>query len=92
MNYVQNLMTPMIKRIDEAMKLKKPITGADSNFYLRELEEAKLVSKGINYETVHSMALKKYNVSEYDLYHPDVIKKFPSWFNNSWFEYWGLKK
>lgn len=50
------------------------------------------MSKGLDYDTAHSAALDKYGVTEFDLYHPDVIKCMPEYFSPAWFEYGGISQ
>lgn len=76
------------KTLQEGGELK----GPDAEFYRHELEEADLMSKGMDYDTAHNAALAKYSVAEFDLYHPDVIKSMPEWFGPAWFEYWGISQ
>jgi hypothetical protein len=80
----------MISRIETAIKGGQKLTGADANFYLHEIKEATLMGKGLTYEQAHAKALKNYGLSEFDLYHPDVIQKNKGWFNDKWPKYWGI--
>lgn len=68
------------------------LKDSDAEFYRHELEEASLMSKGLDYDTAHSAALDKYGVTEFDLYHPDVIKCMPEYFSPAWFEYGGISQ
>ena len=49
------------------------------------------MESGMDYDTAHNAALKFYEVSNFSVYHPDVIKLFPEEFNDNWFKFWGLK-
>ncbi|WP_338139499.1 DUF4280 domain-containing protein [Paenibacillus thiaminolyticus] len=82
--------TAMIKRLEEALANKKKISGADASFYMHEVSESTIMKKGIDYDTAHEMALQKYNVSRFSVYHPDVIKSMPDNFNKNWRKFWGL--
>lgn len=68
------------------------IDGQDANFYLHELYENALMNQGIGYNEAHGRALSNYGVTEYDLYHPDVIQAYPQHFNDSWFDYHGIPR
>lgn len=52
-----------------------------------QLEKSRLMQQGLDYDTAHNAALDKYGVTEFDLYHPDVIKEMPEWF-----EHWGISR
>jgi len=43
------------------------------------------------YEAAHGAALGKYGASPFSIYHPEVIKAFPTEFNNAWRAFWGLQ-
>jgi YD repeat-containing protein len=68
------------------------IDGPDANFYLHETYENALMNQGWSYPDAHSRALSNYGVTEYDLYHPDVIRAYPGDFNDSWFDYYGIPR
>jgi hypothetical protein len=78
----------MIERLRVALKLNKPLTGADAIFYTHEISEAIYVSKGMSQEIAHDTALAKYQVSPYSLYHPEVIEAIPSYFGPGWKQFW----
>lgn len=80
----------MIKRLETAMKNGDKITGADSSFYMHEISENTMMKNGMNYDTAHSLALKKYDVSPFSVYHPDVISEFSSSFGPAWKKFWGI--
>jgi hypothetical protein len=68
------------------------IDGPDANFYLHETYENALMNQGWGYDDAHQRALSNYGVTEYDLYHPDVIQAYPEHFNDSWFDYYGIPR
>ncbi|MCM1259285.1 MAG: hypothetical protein NC307_15775 [Roseburia sp.] len=80
----------MIERIRNILKEGGELTGPDAEFYRHEIEETRLMNQGMDYNTAHGAALEKYGVTEFDLYHPDVIESMPEWFGSSWFDYWGI--
>ncbi|MEK3964567.1 hypothetical protein [Paenibacillus sp. FSL H7-0323] len=80
----------MIKRLEDALANKKKISGADSSFYMHEVSESTMMKKGIDYDTAHEMALQKYDVSRFSVYHADIIKSMPEIFNKNWRKFWGL--
>lgn len=82
----------MVKRLENALKNGEKITGADAVYYLHELKEASLVNSGILQPVAHDMAIEFYGVSPYSVYHPDVIQMEPGWWNNAWFEFWGIER
>lgn len=83
--------TAMIKRLESALANGEKLEGADASFYLHELKETELMANGIDYYTAHQVALDFYEVSNFSVYHPDVIKSLPAEFSDNWFRFWGLK-
>ena len=47
-----------------------------------ELAEIESVGSGLPREIAHRLVLEQQGNVEYDLYHPDVIKALPEWFNS----------
>jgi hypothetical protein len=45
-----------------------------------------------SYNEAHNMALAKYNVPVFTIYHPDVIIAYPGEFNSNYRNFWGLDK
>ncbi|HEX8475600.1 MAG TPA: hypothetical protein VF666_16345 [Pyrinomonadaceae bacterium] len=85
--------TAMINRLRAALASGCGcIDGPDANFYFHELYENSLMNGGMSYAQAHAAALANYGVTEYDLYHPQVIQAFPQYFNDSWFDYYGLPR
>lgn len=86
----------MINRLRTALAEKKQISGADASFYIHELSEYTKMKGGLDYSMAHGEALKKYQVSPYSVYHPDVIEKLnkeqPGYFNSNWLKFWSGKK
>jgi hypothetical protein len=82
----------MINRLETALKNGTSITGADASFYLHELKESGLMRSGMSYAQAHQAALNFYGVSNFSVYHPDVIKIDPSYWNQGWFDFWGITK
>jgi RHS repeat-associated protein len=80
----------MIQRLEEALNQGDTISGVDANFYFHELYESTLMDRGLSYDEAHEQALIRYGVSEFALYHPDVIQTFPYLFNSAWFDFWGI--
>lgn len=73
----------MVTRLQTALDSGRPVTGGDANFYLHELSEADLMKDGLSYDEAHAAALKKYGVSLYSVYSPDVIQQHPDHYNNN---------
>ena len=84
--------TEMINRLETALESGTPITGADASFYLHELKEASLMSSGMSYNQAHQAALDFYEVSNFSVYHPDVIKKDLGFWNDGWLKFWGITR
>src|SRR5262249_37524387 len=80
----------MISRLRDALANGLRITGADASFYLHEISEATMMGRGLSYEAAHAAALIKYGVSEFSVYHPEVILSLPQFFNSAWRAFWGL--
>jgi hypothetical protein len=86
----------MVARLRQALNEGRPITGADASFYLHEVAEATSMKQTMNkavsfedaYDTAHDAVLKKYGVSNFSVYHPEVIKALPDVFNPLWGEFW----
>ncbi len=74
----------MMQRLQDAFAAGQKVTGADANFYLHEASEATMMGRGLGYDAAHSAALGKYGVTEFNLYHPEVIQANPTLFNNAW--------
>jgi hypothetical protein len=43
------------------------------------------------YEAEHAQALAKYGVSDFSVYHPDVIRAMPNVFHSNWRGFWGIE-
>ena len=80
----------MIQRLEEALNQGNTVSGPDANFYFHELYESTLMDRGLSYDEAHQQALSRYGVSEFALYHPDVIQAFPYLFNSAWLDFWGI--
>jgi filamentous hemagglutinin len=80
----------MMQRLQDAFAAGQRATGADANFYLHEASEATMMGRGLSYDAAHAAALEKYGVSNFSLYHPEVIQANPGLFNNAWRAFWGL--
>ncbi len=74
----------MMQRLQDAFAAGQKVTGADANFYLHEASEATMMGRGLGYDAAHSAALGKYGVTEFNLYHPEVIQANSTLFNNAW--------
>jgi len=81
----------MIERLEDAYYNNTPISGADLDFYAHELYESNLMQNGMGYDEAHRAALEYYNAKEFNLYSPDVIKSFPEYFNQMWYDFWGIE-
>ena len=82
----------MLNRLENALSSGQKITGADAVFYTHELKEAQLVASGIEQTVAHEAALQYYEVSPFSVYHPDVIQMEPGWWNNAWYDFWGIER
>ncbi|WP_242974146.1 hypothetical protein [Clostridium cagae] len=78
----------MINRLENAMKNSEKITRADASFYMHELAESHMMKKLTKtmdfesaYDIAHSSALSKYEVSQFSVYHPEVIANNSSQFS-----------
>lgn len=69
----------------------RPVSGADSTFYLHEPSESTMMRGGIPYDAAHVAVLQKYGVWPFSLYHPDVIRALPEEFGTAWKTYWGIQ-
>jgi YD repeat-containing protein len=49
-----------------------------------------LMGRGMLYDAAHDAALLKYQVSRFSIYHPQVIQANPDFFNDRWFNFWGV--
>jgi hypothetical protein len=81
----------MIERLRTALIEGRPITETDASFYFHELYEADLMDNaGLDYYTAHRMALDHYDVADFTVYHPDVIREFSENFGDLWLTFWGI--
>jgi hypothetical protein len=64
------------------------------NVHSRATMMKKLMSNGVSFEdaynVTHPAALQKYDVSNFGLYAPEVIKEFPAQFGTGWWKYWNI--
>ena len=82
----------MISRLENAYKSNTKISGADLDFYAHEIYESTMMRGGMNYNNAHKAAKIHYNATEFNFYHPEIIKQNPQSFNNAWFEFWGIER
>lgn len=82
----------MIQRLREALQAGAKVAGADASFYLHEIAESTMMSRGLTYALAHQGALTKYGVSEFSVYHPDVITALWGNFATGFKDFWGLSK
>ena len=82
----------MISRLETAYKNNTKISGADLDFYAHEIYESNMMKNGMNYNNAHRAAKVHYNATEFNFYHPEVIKQNPKLFSNVWFEFWGIER
>lgn len=82
----------MINRLETAFNNNTKISGADLDFYAHEIYEANLMKNGMSYDNAHEAAKVYYDATEFNFYHPEVIKQNPKLFNNAWFEFWGIER
>ena len=81
----------MIARIEQSIKNGSKLTEADASFYMHELNEATLMQKGMVYDEAHALSLQKYDVSPFNVFHPEVIKEFPDSFSRGIKKFWGIE-
>ena len=89
----------MINRLDSALKNGEKIKSADASFYMHEISESHMMKDLIKtmdfenaYDIAHNAALNKYEVSQFSVYHPDVIAKNSSEFSLAWKRFWEANK
>ncbi len=78
----------MINQVREAMEEGRPLSEAEENFMKHETTEAKLMDDGMPYDDAHEIALEQHPL--FKNYSPEVIEKYPEYFNNRWREAWGM--
>lgn len=61
-------------------------------FYAHELYEFNKMKNGMDYDKAHGAAKVYYNATEFNFYHPEVIKQNQALFSNVWFEFWGIER
>jgi hypothetical protein len=79
----------MIERLRSAMGSGRTISGADASFYMHEISEATLMSRGLPYGAAHDAALLKYGVSPFSVYHPQVVAANRGWLT-PFAKWWGI--
>ncbi|MBQ5989431.1 MAG: hypothetical protein IJL67_08055 [Oscillospiraceae bacterium] len=89
----------MIERLEQAMIKGEKIKSADASFYMHELAESHMMKSLLKttdfenaYDIAHSAALKKYDVSQFSVYHPEVIAKNSEQFSLAWRRFWEVNK
>jgi filamentous hemagglutinin len=83
----------MMGRLQTAMANGLRSFGADANFYMHEAYEATMMNRGTEYAVAHAAALARYGVSQYALYHPQVIATLheaEGIFSEGYLKYWGI--
>ena len=50
------------------------------------------MSRGVGYETAHSLSLARYGVTEFELCAREVVEMFPRMFNSVWRAFHGIIK
>lgn len=81
----------MVARLRGALQNGQRVSGADASFYLHEAAEATMMRRGVLYDAAHDAALRKYDVSPFSVYHPEVIQSNPGLFNPNWRAFWGIE-
>jgi RHS repeat-associated protein len=81
----------MLERLGQALREGGALEGADEAYYQHELKEEALRTSGMEQGEAHEKALEDLGHGSYDLYHPDVIERFPQRFNQNWRDYWGIR-
>jgi hypothetical protein len=94
-----------IARIQGAIETGQKLTGADASFYMHEISENTIMRRMVggtesefpelwrqSYQTAHEMALMKYNVSRFTVYHPDVIRAYSTDFHFNYLDFWGISR
>lgn len=71
----------MIARLKQALANGEKITDGDASFYMHEIAEATMMDHGMSYREAHTLVLKKYDVSPFSVYSPEVIKQFSDRFS-----------
>ena len=79
----------MIDGIRQNIAEGRPLSEGEQNFMQHELTEAKLMDGGMSSEQAHELALKTHPLMRN--YTPEVIDRFPEWFNNNWRRAWGME-
>jgi len=82
----------MLARLNNEFNNEQTATGADVNFYVHESLEDGLMNQGMDYDAAHATALDLDNMSNFGLYHPDVINEYTEHFNSSCRNFWGLSQ
>lgn len=75
---------------ETALKKGEPISGADASYYMHEWKEGVLMEGGMSCDEVHRAALDFFEVSDFSVYHPDVIQMRPMEWNRLWKQFWGI--
>ncbi|MFA9379377.1 MAG: hypothetical protein ACERKZ_21925 [Lachnotalea sp.] len=80
----------MIKSLESALLNGEKITGANASFYMHEITETSMMSKGMSYKIAHELSLEKYDVSPFSVYSPEVISEYPKLFGKPFKKFWGI--
>jgi RHS repeat-associated protein len=78
----------MIERL--AAQLGSRVTGYDANFYTHEMIEAEYMAAGLDAESAHAAALAETGVSPFEIYHPEVVRRFQDAFSTAWKAHLGI--
>jgi len=78
-NEFQGPERAMLQRLHEGHR-----SSQDVEFYLHELKESSIFRRTMNLKTAHEGALKYRNATEFNLFHKDVMDRYPDQFNATW--------
>lgn len=86
--------TMMMERIRAAHQYGLRIFGPYKDFYMHELYESTMMSKGIPWAESHLASLERYGATQMQLYHPKIIQhlhKTKGMFSQAYLDFWGIK-
>jgi hypothetical protein len=79
----------MVERILRKNKGNEVLNDPERNFLLHELTEEFLMENGVDYDEAHLEAGKLHPL--FANYDPEIIDKYPDYFNSNWRKHWGLQ-
>jgi len=78
----------MVEGIQDAITSGRPLSPGEQYFMTHELTEAEAMANGLAQDAAHAAALETH--PPFMNYTPEIIQRFPEYFNSNWRNAWGI--